>query len=248
MKIDHPLPGDIAALRQLWKEAFGDTDAFLDTFFATVFRCDHCLCIREQETILAAAYWMDCQIDRREAAYIYAVATAESRRGRGLCRTLMDEIHAILRQRGYCGTVLVPGDPDLRQMYGAMGYRNFGGIREFSCNAGETAVPMQKITPEAFAILRRQYLPEHAVIQEGAQLALLGTLAAFYRGKDFILTLSRDGGRVLELLGNETNAPAITNALGISSALFRKAGTQPFAMYLPLDDGIFPTYFAFAFD
>ena len=33
MKIDHPDMTRIPALRQLWQEAFGDSDAFLDRFF-----------------------------------------------------------------------------------------------------------------------------------------------------------------------------------------------------------------------
>jgi hypothetical protein len=64
----------------------------------------------------------------------------------------------------------------------------------------------------------------------------LDTLVEFYRGNSFLLTLSRENGRVLELLGDET------------AAGFRKTGHQPFAMYRPLTEEIFPTYFAFAFD
>ena len=115
MKIEHPLPGDTAALRQLWTTVFADTDAFLDTFFSAAFFRDHCLCVKYDGVIAAAAYWMDCEIAGRKAAYIYAVATAEAYRGRGFCRALMENIHIILRDRGYCGSILVPGDAGLRR-------------------------------------------------------------------------------------------------------------------------------------
>jgi hypothetical protein len=234
MKIEHPQPRDIAALRQLWKDAFGDPDSYLDLFFSTAFFPDHSLCLWEDGCLRSAAYWLDCQIAGRSAAYIYAVATAEGSRGRGFCRALMKEIHCTLFNRGYCGSILVPGDKGLRQMYTTMGYRDFGSVRRFSPSSGRGQ--MQKISREEFARLRRLFLPENAVIQEGTQLLLLDAVAEFYRGDGFLATLSRENGEVLELLGDDT------------AAGFGEISRHPFAMYRPLTEEIFPTYFAFAFD
>ena len=235
MKIEHPLQEDIAALRALWKEAFADPDSYLDLFFSTAFQPERCMCVRENGNIPAAAYWMDCEIAGRKAAYVYAVATAETYRGRGFCRALMENIHIILRDRDYCGSILVPGDAGLRQMYGAMGYEDFGSKPAYA-HASENCAQMQKIGREEFAGLRRSFLPENGVIQEGAQLMLLDALADFYRGDGFLLTVSKEGNRILELLGDET------------AAGFYMTGRQQFAMYHPLTEEIYPAYFAFAFD
>ena len=234
MKIEHPQPPDIAALRQLWQEAFGDPDSYLELFFSTAFFFDHSLCLWEDGRLCAAAYWMDCRIAESKAAYIYAVATAEHSRGRGFCRALMEKLHSILQEQGYCGSILVPGDAGLRQMYSAMGYSDFGSRRIFS-RAAEHG-KLQKICREEFARLRRSLLPENAVIQEGAQLRLLDAVAEFYRGDGFLLTLSRESREVLELLGDE------------AAAGFMEIRRQPFAMYRPLVEEIFPACFAFAFD
>jgi GNAT superfamily N-acetyltransferase len=235
MKIEHPLQEDIAALRALWKEAFADPDSYLDLFFSTAFQPERCMYVRENGNIPAAAYWMDCEIAGRKAAYVYAVATAETYRGRGFCRALMENIHIILRDRDYCGSILVPGDAGLRQMYGAMGYEDFGSKPAYA-HASENCAQMQKIGREEFAGLRRSFLPENGVIQEGAQLMLLDALADFYRGDGFLLTVSKEGNRILELLGDET------------AAGFYMTGRQQFAMYHPLTEEIYPAYFAFAFD
>jgi ribosomal protein S18 acetylase RimI-like enzyme len=235
MKIEHPLQEDIAALRALWKEAFADPDSYLDLFFSTAFQPERCMYVRENGNIPAAAYWMDCEIAGRKAAYVYAVATAETYRGRGFCRALMENIHIILRDRDYCGSILVPGDAGLRQMYGAMGYEDFGSKPEYA-HTSEHCTQMQKIGREEFAGLRRSFLPENGVIQEGAQLMLLDALADFYRGDGFLLTVSKEGNRILELLGDET------------AAGFYMTGRQQFAMYHPLTEEIYPAYFAFAFD
>ena len=109
MTIDMPRPGQIAGLRELWKEAFGDSDAFLDGFFATGFSPTRCRVLDWNGRCAAALYWFDCSIEGKKLAYIYAVATLEDFRGKGFCRQLMEKTHRDLQASGYAGCVLVPG-------------------------------------------------------------------------------------------------------------------------------------------
>ena len=246
IQIEHPCAADLPQLRELWKAAFGDTDSYLDVFFSTAFSPDRCMGIYAEGRIVSAAYWMDCSIGQHPAAYIYAVATNEAHRGQGLCRKLMDTIHSHLSAKGYCGSILVPGDPGLRRMYGKMGYADFGGIWECICASGPSAEALQRINKACFAQLRRNFLPENAVFQEGEGLALLDTLAEFYSGNQCLLTVAE--GRILEFLGNPASLPAVVAGLGMAQAIVRMPGSDSFAMYRPLTQMDFPTYFAFAFD
>lgn len=245
MNVDHPTAAQIADLRQLWQEAFGDTDAFLDTFFETAFDPQRCLCITASTTIAAAAYWFSCG----QYAYIYAVATAKRHRGKGLCHALMARIHDLLAAQGYAGCIVVPGEESLRRFYGGMGYANFGGIREFSCTAGAPQ-PIRRIDTPEFAALRRQFLPPGGVTQEGENLAFLSRWAEFYAGADFLLAATREGEtlRGLELLGNSAATPGILATLGAERGIFRTPGSMPFAMCKSLGDKAPPTHFGFAFD
>ena len=245
MNPNHPTPGQIPQLRQLWKAAFGDTDAFLDTFFDTAFDTKRCLCITADDEIAAAAYWFSCG----DYAYIYAVATAAHHRGKGLCHTVMAAIHGLLQKQGYAGCIVVPGEESLRRFYGRMGYRDFGGIRQFTC-AAAAPVLLRRLEAAEFAALRRTYLPANSVVQEGENLAFLSKWAEFYAGDDFLLTVTREGEQcwVPELLGNPDAAPGITAALGVKTATFRTPGNAPFAMYKSLGVKKPPTYFGFAFD
>lgn len=249
MRIDHPALTQIPGLRALWKEAFGDTDSFLDHFFSTAFSPERCMCISDGETVAAAAYWFDCQIRGRKAAYIYAVATAKSHRGQGLCHQLMEAIQNLLLRRGCCGTMVVPGEASLRAFYAGMGYENFGGISIIPCVCGDAA-QLRKLDAAEYAQLRRQYLPEGGVCQEGENLAFLAGFADFYAGEDFLVAVEkgRNPLRGLELLGNIEAGPGITAALGAQTGQFQVPGATPFAMYHPLTDVGSPTYFAFAFD
>ena len=133
MTIDRPVASQIPQLRNLWKEAFGDTDDFLDIFFHRAFSPDRCRCITWDGQVVAALYWFDCRWQEKNLAYLYAVATAKSCRGQGLCRLLVEDTHRHLQQSGYAGAILHPEKDGLFTMYGKFGYRTCACIREFTC-------------------------------------------------------------------------------------------------------------------
>lgn len=250
MRIEHPAPHHMPQLRKLWQEAFGDTDACLDSFYRTAYAPDRCLCILEKDGVAAVLYWMDCTLDGQKLAYLYAVATRRDCRGRGLCRALMEYTHGLLRSRGYAGTVLVPQQESLRRMYAAMGYRNAGGQAEFAC-AAAAPVPLRTVGPQEFAELRRTLLPDGAVVQEGEGLAFLAEQMQFYAGADFLLAAYAENGKLFcpEFLGPREKAPGILAALDCREGRFRTPGKEPFAMFRPLTgDTKQPEYFGFAFD
>lgn len=250
MTIDYPKDEQISGLRSLWKEAFGDTEQFLDSFFSTGFSKDRCRCICENAQPVAALYWFDCGWGDKRLAYLYAVATAQSHRGQGLCHKIMDDTRALLQQQGYDGLVLVPAQPSLFSFYKKMGYRRFGGIRQWNTTAGEP-VALTELDHVQYAALRTRYLPENSVVQDGELLRFLGSYARFYQGADFLVCCAEEDGKLTayELLGNTAAASGILAALGLETGIFRTLGDSPFAMYYSLtDDGTRPAYLAFALD
>ena len=252
MKPDHPTQAQIPQLRALWKEAFGDSDAFLDIFFSTAFDPRRCRCITEDNRVLAALYWFDVTCENQSFAYVYAVATAKAARGRGLCRKLMDDTAAHLKDLGYQGILLVPQDEGLRIMYGKMGYRDVTTITETICAAGEIPIAPIEISAEDYAARRLSLLPPGSVIQEGENLTFLAPLAHFYAADGMLAAVSQETEhlRILEYLGDPALAPGLVTALGAREATLRCPGSEKdFAMYLPLSaDCAKPAYFAFCFD
>ena len=242
---------DTVSLRELWKEAFGDTDEFLDLFFSTGFSPARCHSIILDGETAAAAYWLDCTCQNQSFAYIYAVATAKKHRGKGLCRRLMADIHETLKNQGYAGAILVPQDEGLRRMYAGFGYREGTPIHEFTAIANDAAVSLRQIAKEEYASLRRQLLPPDAVLQEEKSLAFLETQVRFYAGDGFVLAASVKDGNLFapELLG-KADPGGILKALDAKDGTFRTiGGSEPFAMFLPLMGNCpVPGHFAFAFD
>lgn len=250
MRIDHPAPHQIGQLRSLWKEAFGDTDGFLDAFFATGFHPDRCLCVTKNDQIAAVLYWFDCQFMEKPVAYIYAVATAKAFQNQGLCRALMEKTHDFLTARGYAGAALVPGSESLFALYRRMGYETLSCMDTLSCTAGTKAVELRRISAAQFGVLRRSFLPQNSIFQEKEGQNFLAAVWQLYAGDDFLLAAAEDGDKLaaMELLGNPAAAPGILAALGKQEGTFRIPGSGNFAMYHCLNDSRLPHYFGLAFD
>lgn len=243
-----PVPEDIPALRRLWQEAFGDSEAYLDLFFRTAYGPERCLLL-ESQGIAGAAYWLDCGVEALRLAYVYAVAIRGDQQNRGLGTALMRELHAHLTVLGYDGALLVPGDEGLRRYYRKLGYETVSWQDRFTAKAG-SAAGMTRLDPGEYARQRREYLGRNGVVQEGEALALLAQMADFYAGKDFLAAVAPGDGVCLELLGEKSCAPGITAALGLELCGFRTPGsTCPYAMAHSLGQELpKELYFGFGFD
>lgn len=248
MIIEHPVTSQIPGLKSLWKQAFGDTEAEIDGFFSAGFSENRCLCAVVDGQVAAALYWFDCSVWEKKVAYLYAIATEKAFQHRGIAKALIAHTHKHLQGLGYAGAILVPGEESLFAFYAGSGYAPFGGIREFSCHQAGTPIALSKINADTYAALRKTYLPQGGVLQEGA---LLNCLDGFYAGDDFIFTATgrNDSLFVPELLGNTEKAPQILGALGFSQGIFRTPGNdRRFAMLCPFVDLSAPTYFGLALD
>lgn len=253
MNIKQPKEKHIPLLQALWKEAFGDADAFLDTFFATAFATNRCRCLFINDAPVAMLYWFHCEYEGQPVAYLYAIATAASHRGQGLCKQLMQDTHKHLERLGYQGALLVPGENSLFSFYEQLGYKSTCYIKEFTCTGTPQDLRPRRISANEYASLRRKHLPADSVIQEGENLTFLENECSFYAGEDFLLAarISPQYLYGLELLGNSEVAPGLVHFFGCAEGRFRTPGKdKPFAMYLPLygSEQIPPSYFGFAFD
>ena len=137
MIIKAPQTSNIPALRALWKNSFGDTDAILDAFFQTAFSQKRSLCAIIKDEVVGMLYWFDCTYQGQKIAYLYAVATHKTYRGRGICHRLMDATHQLLKERGYVGVILVPEESYLFDFYRKIGYKTCAGVSVFHTNAAD---------------------------------------------------------------------------------------------------------------
>ena len=252
MIISSPKDCDIVELKALWKEAFGDTDEFINSFFDAAFQEKRCRCAKTGDKVIAALYWFDCEYQGQKAAYLYAIATAKSERGKGVCRELMQIVQSELEQMGYVGSMLVPCKQDLFAFYNKLGYNDVCYINEFEV-LPSNKVEFRKISKEEYGILRKSFLPKSAVLQEGENLDFLALSCEFYLGDGFIFIAYKEDTilYVTELLGNIDIASGIVAAFDCNKGIFRTVGNKkPFALWMPIGTKKLPCpdYFGFAFD
>ena len=230
------------ALKQLWKTVFGDTDSFIDTFFAVAYSPDRCRYLEEDGKTVSALYWFDCSYEGGKLAYIYAVATHPEYRGKGLASRLLRQTHTHLMLQGYAGAVLKPAN-GLFPFYERLGYVTSGFIRRFHAIAGDHPAMLKELSAEEYGRRRRNFLPENSVIQEGLTLTFLRSFASFYATDDALICALPEEGAVFEYLGNPHCASGILTALGIREAEIPTIGNDiPFSMFLPLNCTKVPGY------
>ena len=253
MTIESPTPVRHASLRSLWKEAFGDGDAFLDTFFATAYSPARARCVVDGGEVVSALYWFDVALDGKKLAYLYAIATRISHRGQGVCRRLLEDVHARLKGLGYAGAILVPSEPSLFDFYARMGYEPCAPMQTITCRAEGEPLPLQRLNGEEYGRLRARLLPLGGIVQEGESLRLLEQQESLYAAEGLLLAAHEKNGRLsaTELLGDLSLAPRVLASLGLPEGDFRIAGgSAPFAMIRKLSGKDFPppASFALAFD
>ena len=253
MIIDAPTACDIPALRALWKQAFGDTDEFLDAFFDTAFSSERARRVSIDGKTVAALYWFECTCRGERIAYIYAVATDNRFRGRGLCTALMENTRAQLEALGYKAAVLVPGSFELFDFYKKRGYVTCSRVSELCVSAKKGSALVREIETDEYARLRREYLPVGGVEHSIEAICFLSTQSRLFATEKALLAARIEGDTLacVELLGDVSEAESIVYALGCAEGRFRTVGEQrDFAMYLPLGEKkiVPPTYFGLAFD
>ena len=241
IELRHPRPGEEAALRALFTEAFGDED-FTDLFFGRGYSRSRCLGAYDGE-LLAALHWFDCTLIGEKAAYVYGIAAFQAQRGRGIGSELIRGALEKLQELGYRHILLVPAGESLFGYYERFGFRAVSTIREMEIGAGEP-LPIRRLTVSEYAAARRKLLPERGLLQEGPCLELLSGYAEFYAAGAALAAVT--GDMVWELLGDEAAAPGLIAALGLKSATVRMPGPGPsFAMGIGTGG---PIYLGLSFD
>ena len=209
----YPRPHDREALIALWQEAFGDSREFVEAFLESGYAPERCRVAVSAGRIAGMLFWFRCTRGTDRFAYIYAVATASSARGKGVCTDLMEDTHRILESQGYAGAILCPGEPSLFRFYEKRGYFPLGTVTESLVKA-RGSLSAEVADADSYGAKRASLLPEGGVVQEGENIAFLAIFSQFLIGASFAAAVSRDGSRILEFVGDPACIPGLVALLG----------------------------------
>lgn len=124
--IRYATQADISELKTLWKQAFGDDDAFIDRFFAkrvlTDLKCS--ILLEEENEIISMLYVLPCVLRQGDtkkeyqAVNLVGVATKDSHKMKGYMRTLLEGAFTMLQEQGVQAVVLKPSNPKFYEQFG----------------------------------------------------------------------------------------------------------------------------------
>lgn len=135
MKIEKAVKSDMSGIRELWKEGFGESKAFLDFYFPHYFDWESALISRQDygeisASAVTAPFEMKFLDSVLPATYILGVVTHPSHRKKGLSSALMKE--SLLRQKeeGILVSTLIPAEPYLFDVYSKYGFGEVFTVKE----------------------------------------------------------------------------------------------------------------------
>lgn len=108
--------------RDLWKEAFGDSDEFIDTFMKNIYSRENMLYIEKEKSIISMLHIIPFTFNCHKAGYIYAVATRPKERGKGLASMLLERAIDVSQKKGMTALFTIPANEELRTFYSKFGF------------------------------------------------------------------------------------------------------------------------------
>lgn len=251
----------LPALTALWAECFGDGRDEIDAFWAQLFdfirvyaefsgsRAVSMVCALPTELIGEDGAANPC-------AYLYAVCTAPSERGKGLSRRLLQFALRDLTEAGFAFAALAPASETLYRFYAEQGFQTAFFCRPYAVCAQAAPLRLTAVTPESYRNLREMQLygafvsyPEALLALEGQRLYRIETADGIYcadvQAKGDTLTVREllpDAPEIAAALAARFGCKkAAVRAVGgvLPSGMLRRLGAAPMpkAAYLPFDFG-----------
>jgi GNAT superfamily N-acetyltransferase len=113
------------AVREIWKERFGDSDDYTRFFLERRFDSDDVFVALEKGDVAGMAFAASAALrvspggaDSMPVAYVYGVATAKAYHNTGVATAILEHI-----QKSRPNNILVPADAGLAEFYKKRGYR-----------------------------------------------------------------------------------------------------------------------------
>ena len=269
--------GDRPRLRELWKLAFGDSDDYIDCFFAACPNPERMLVLEDANGVQAMTAWFDMPLVSMDGgqwpgAYLYAVATHPDCRGKGYAGTLLAWAGEWLRDKGVACLTTVPASESLHRFFAANGFEEQFTLVEWEWipDCAASPAPIRTVDGTEYGQLREKFLSNMAHVackeeglayQQGVCHLSGGGLFAAGTGCACV-ERTGDTAVVKELLAPEGEHLAILAALAQEVSAKRwlvrtpcEMGREgkPFAMYRwlvekPKQWPTTPAYFGLAFD
>ena len=119
-------------MRELWMDVFGDDRATVDHFILSYYDPALCYTHIKEDRVVAMLHIVPITHNGNRCAYIYAVATAEEYRGRGIASALITSALRDIDRGGYDYAALIPATAETAKFYERFGFEYTTELFDFS--------------------------------------------------------------------------------------------------------------------
>lgn len=204
----------VSSLKKLWAETFGDNEEYIGLLFDRGYSPAECFAEISDNEVVSVIYLLEGRIraDGRvfEGRYLYAAATAEKHRKKGLMAKLIKEAQKYISEKGLSFISLVPANEVLYDYYAKFGFESV----MYNYRAIYNDMPLREkgeaMTPHDYFYLRRKLtLSDFSFTDKALQYATLCLSCADFdfvsNTEDSCYIVSADGSEVLEYISSEEN-------------------------------------------
>lgn len=146
---------DFSDIIKLWHEVFGDSEKVIEGFLERFY--DRVLLFRKSNKILGMLSLLPISVGKATGFYVYAVATDESCRSKGIATRLLEYSKALCQNKNFL--LLVPASDSLFEFYKKFGFSNISCLEKniVSSHIEGDIIPVSPISPIELLILRKEY-------------------------------------------------------------------------------------------
>ena len=164
--------GDMVRQKEIWKLCFGDSDHYIDFYYANRYKETETVVLLDDKEIVSMLTMLPIKIITStqqifNSTMLYAIATHPKYQNRGFATEAMNFTHQFLRENEIVFSVLVPSGKQLFDFYRQRGYQDGFFIREVLFTQGRIEslesienchCIMSKISPEDYNQTRNKLL------------------------------------------------------------------------------------------
>ncbi|MDD2556294.1 MAG: GNAT family N-acetyltransferase [Syntrophaceticus sp.] len=129
--------GEIARQKEIWKLCFGDSDQYIDFYYANRYKEDETLLLLQEGEIVSMLTILPIRVNTStgqglNSTMLYAIATHPKHQHRGYASQLIESACCHLNQKNNVFSVLVPAGKNLFDYYRHQGFQDGFFIHEIS--------------------------------------------------------------------------------------------------------------------
>lgn len=202
---------DIPRLKEIWKLCFGDSDEFIDFYYANEYNPDQTLVLLDSGEVAAMLTMLPVWLRfsggaRYNSSMLYAIATHPKHQKKGYSTALMEYAKEYLQERGAEALVLVPAQESLIEFYQKRGYQSVFFTREAAFDASyakelakdfNTSVSMVPATPAQYNSARNHILQGQCFVAYDLDGILYQKRLSQKSGADIFVFSRNDGGDII---------------------------------------------------